>query len=114
MRPTSLALALCALTLTGAAQARPLPGPTVTDGPNCHAIRRATGQSTLFVGTVLGGRSTGQRWGDGTMTDYRSVQGCFVSQAACESWAAGHARRYSRAPGYSRCTPVYVGLTPKT
>ena len=112
MRLNSLVLSLLALTAAGAAEARRLPGPTVTDGPNCHAISRASGQASLFVGTVTGGRTTGHRWGDGTMTDYRTFQGCFTTLAACETWTAGHARRHNRAPGYSRCTAVYVGLQP--
>ncbi|HRJ70150.1 MAG TPA: hypothetical protein PK812_11125 [Beijerinckiaceae bacterium] len=113
MRAKSIALVLAVCAAAGTAEARPMPGPTVTFGPNCHAISRATGQSSLFVGTVLGGRTTGHRWGDGTMMDYRTFQGCFVTEAACTAWAARHASRYPGAPAYSRCTPVYVGLRPR-
>lgn len=113
MRLKILALSLFSFVAAGTAEARRLPGPTVNDGPNCHAISRASGQASLFVGTVMGGRTTSHRWGDGTMTDYRTFQGCFTTLSACEHWTAGHARRHNRAPAYARCTPVYVGLHPK-
>jgi hypothetical protein len=112
MRRVLVLSILFAAALTTAAEARKLPGPTKFFGPNCHAIYRATGQPTLFVGTVLGGRTTAHRWGDGTMTDYRTFQGCFVTAEACAAWTASHAARYPRPPGYVRCTPVYIGLRP--
>lgn len=94
------------------AQARGLPGPTVTDGPNCHALSRATGQDTLFVGTVLGGQDRPGKWGDGTFRDYRTFQGCFVSEVTCQEWVVRHAMQRPMPPAYGRCTRVFVGLTP--
>ena len=95
------------------ASARALPGPTVTDGPNCHALSRASGLDTLYVGTVLGGQNQRHVWGDGTYRDDRTFQGCFVSEAACLDWVARRAAHHSQPPGYSRCTRVFIGLTPE-
>ncbi len=102
------------LTMTGLDQvsARPMPGPTVTFGPNCHAISRVSRQDTLYVGTVLGGQIRPGKWGDGTFRDYRTFQGCFRSVDACQIWISGHASRHTSPPGYARCTEVFVGLNP--
>ena len=112
MRKILLCSAVFACLVSGSAEAKRLPGPTVTFGPNCHALSRATGQSVLFVGSVLGGRTTRHRWGDGTMTDYRMFQGCFVSEETCRAWVGRHSVRHNRHPGYVRCTEVNVGLRP--
>ncbi len=112
---TALARTLVPLALilaAGVAEARRLPGPTLNDGPNCHALHRATGISTLYVGTVLGGQNRRGRWGDGTFRDYRSYQGCFVSADACGRFVARHQAHHPLPPGYGRCTPVFVGLHP--
>lgn len=111
-----LALSVIALSLVAGSQApasaRSLPGPTVNGGPNCHAISRATGQDALFVGTVLGGQNRRGRWGDGTFRDYRTFQGCFVTAEACQAFVTRHQAHHPEAPGYGRCTAVFVGLTP--
>lgn len=112
-----MALGMTGLGMSGlgvaTANARALPGPTETDGPNCHALSRASGQDTLYVGTVLGGQNQRHAWGDGTYRDYRTFQGCFVSEATCLDWVARRAAHHSQPPGYSRCTRVFVGLTPE-
>ena len=87
-------------------------GATDRFGPDCRSIQRATGQATVVVGTVLGGQNRKGRWGDGTFRDYRTFQACFASVDACNVWVARNAAHHPEAPGYARCTPVYVGLTP--
>lgn len=87
-------------------------GATFKFGPDCKSVQRATGQATVVVGTVLGGQNRRGRWGDGTYRDYRTFQACFASVDACQLWVARNAAHHPQAPGYGRCTPVYVGLTP--
>lgn len=101
--------AFSALTLSVPATAGRLPGPTHLEGPNCAAVAKASGLDTLYVGTVLGGRITGHRWGDGTMRDYKTWQGCFVSLERCTAWVAERAAVYTQPPGYARCTRVLAG-----
>lgn len=113
---TRFALTVLPLTLmlaAGSAEARRLPGPTLDFGPNCHALYRATGQATLYVGTVLGGQNRRGTWGDGTFRDYRTSQGCFRTAEACGAFIARQRAHRPEAPGYARCTPVFVGLTPR-
>lgn len=104
--------AIAALIALPAAAGHTRRGATAHNGPDCRAIQRITGQSTVVVGSVLGGQNRSGRHGQGTYRDYRTLQACFASVDACQNWAARNARHHPHAPGYARCTPVYVGLRP--
>lgn len=108
---TLIAVAAVVLALPAEAGHR-RPGPTLEFGPNCHAVARASGQSTVYAGSVLGGQNRRGVWGEGSLRDYRSDQGCFVSLAACQTWVTRRHGFRSLPPGYARCTAVFVGLMP--
>lgn len=113
MKTAALTALTAALLLSASpGEARRLPGPTAYFGPNCQAIYRATGQPVLYVGTVLGGQNRRGFGGDGTYRHSSTYQGCFVSEAGCQAFLARNSAHHPLPPGYARCTPVYVGLTP--